>query len=387
MKKTPRLFKNVLLIFIVITMTHCSPTDKQFAEGLVFPDPENFSTILDGKDVKLYTLTNKHGLRVDITNYGGRIVTLIVPDKEGVFDDIVTGYHSIDEYLASGEIYFGALIGRFGNRIARGKFSIDGKEYTLAINNPPNHLHGGPGGFHHVVWEGDQLDGQTLKLRYLSPDMEEGYPGNLDVTVQYTLNDDNELHIDYLATTDKKTVVNLTSHAFFNLGGEGNRTINDHRLKIFADHYTPVDETLIPTGAIEPVADTPFDFSGYTAIGERLGLDHPQLVYGRGYDHNFVLNKVPDVLGPRLAASVYDPATGRRMEVLTTEPGMQFYGGNFLTGEDTGKRGEPYGHRTSFCLETQHFPDSPNQPAFPSTLLRPGEKYESSTVYRFSVQD
>ena len=368
-------------------MTHCSPTDEKYADGLDFPSRENFSKTIDGKEVTLYTLCNKHGLRADITNYGGRIVSLIVPDKAGVFDDVVTGYHSIDEYLASNEMYFGALIGRYANRIARGKFSINDTAYTLAINNPPNHLHGGPGGFHQVVWQGEQIDNQTLKLHYLSPDMEEGYPGNLRVTVQYTLNDDNALRIDYLAKTDKKTVVNLTGHPFFNLQGEGNRSINDHQLRIFADHYTPVDETLIPTGVIEPVADTPFNFSRYTAIGERLESDHPQLAYGMGYDHNFVLNKDPDIIGPQLAASVYDPVTGRKMEVLTTAPGLQFYGGSFLTGGDTGKRGEAYGRRTSFCLETQHFPDSPNQPAFPSTVLHPGEKYASATAYRFSVQD
>ncbi len=368
-------------------MTHSSSTDKKFAAGIVLPSPEKFSKTIDGKEVRLYTLRNKHGLRADITNYGGRIVALILPDKAGVYDDIVTGYHSIDEYLASNEKFFGALVGRYANRIARGKFTIDDTAYTLAINNPPNHLHGGPGGFHHVVWEGEQIDNQTLKLHYQSPHMEEGYPGNLDVRVQYTLNDDNELQIDHLATTDKKTVINLTGHPFFNLQGEGNRTINDHKLKIFADHYTPVDETLIPTGVIAPVADTPFDFSRFTAIGERLDSDHPQLAYGKGYDHNFVLNKDPDTVGPQLAASVYDPDTGRKMEVLTTEPGLQFYGGNFLAGQDTGKRGEAYGHRTSFCLETQHFPNSPNQPAFPSTLLHPGEKYESTTVYRFSVKD
>ncbi len=368
-------------------MPNYSPTDKKYAEGVNFPTRANFSKTINGKEVKLYTLTNKHGLRADITNYGGRIVTLIVPDKAGVFDDIVTGYHSIDEYLASNEKYFGALVGRYANRIARGKFTIDDTAYTLAINNPPNHLHGGPGGFHHVVWDGEQIDNQTLKLHYLSPDMEEGYPGNLAVTVQYTLNDDNALLIDYLATTDKKTVINPTSHAFFNLKGEGNRTINDHKLKIFADHYTPVDETLIPNGVIAPVADTPFDFSRYTAIGERLDSDHPQLAYGKGYDHNFVLNKDPDIAGPQLAASVYDPVTGRKLEVLTTEPGIQFYGGNFLAGQDTGKRGEAYGRRTSFCLETQHFPDSPNQPAFPTTLLHPGETYESTTCYRFSARE
>ena len=368
-------------------MTHSSSTDQKYAAGIVFPSPKKFSKTIDGKEVRLYTLRNKHGLRADITNYGGRIVTLMVPDQAGVFDDVVTGYHSIDEYLASNEKFFGALVGRYANRIARGKFSIDGKAYSLAINNPPNHLHGGPGGLHQVAWEAEQIDSQTLTLHYLSPNKEEGYPGNLRVAVQYTLDNDNALQIDYLATTDKQTVINLTGHPFFNLQGEGNRSINDHQLRIFADHYTPVDETMIPVGAIKPVAGTPFDFSRYRAIVERLDSDHPQLAYGKGYDHNFVLNKDADIAGPQLAASVYDPVTGRKMELLTTEPGLQFYGGNFLDGQDTGKRGEAYGHRTAFCLETQHFPDSPNQPAFPSTLLRPGETYETTTCYRFSVKE
>ncbi len=369
-------------------MTHYKPTEDQFAGGLVFPREEDFSITLNDKKVRLYTLRNDNGIRADITNYGGRIVSLTVPGRDGVYDDIVTGYPGIRQYLESNEVYYGALIGRFGNRIANGKFSIDGNEYMLDTNNGPNHLHGGKGGFHNVVWDGEQNSSQILTLRYLSPHMEEGYPGNLRVTVQYSLNNDNELRIDYFATTDKKTVINLTGHAFFNLAGEGNRTINDHRLKIFASHYTPVDDTLIPAGVIEPVAGTPFDFNEYTPIGDRIDSGHQQMVYGTGYDHNFVLDKTsPDRSFPGLAASVYHPETGRKMDVLTTEPGIQFYTGNFLDGSDTGKRGEAYHRRTSFCLETQHFPDSPNQPAFPSTLLSPGSKYESATIYRFSVDD
>ncbi len=359
---------------------------KNKMDNSAFPLPANFSARLNKREIKLFTLINKNGIRTDITNYGSRIVTLIVPDQKGIFGDIVAGYHSIEEYFASHEKYFGALIGRYGNRIAGGRFSIDGKEYKLTLHNGPFHLHGGPGGFHQVVWESVQPDKQSLILSYLSPHMEEGYPGNLHVRVAYTLNDNNELHIDYLATTDEKTVLNLTSHPFFNLGGEGSGSINDHMLKINASHYTPVDERVVPTGAIETLAGTPLDFSEDTRIGARVDSDHPQMVYAMGYDHNFVLNKTPGVKGYEFAASVYDPVSGRKMEVLTTEPGMQFYGGNCLTGEDIGKSGTVYGHRTSFCLETQHFPDSPNQPAFPSTLLRPGEAYESKTIYRFSVQ-
>ncbi len=369
-------------------MTHHKTSRVQLAGGLVFPCEEDFSIMLNGKMTHLYTLKNENGLRVDITNYGGRIVSLIVPDRDGVCDDIVTGYHTIRQYLDSNEVYYGALIGRFGNRIANGRFSLDGREYTLDTNNGPNHLHGGSGGLHNVVWDGEQNSSQMLTLRYLSPHMEEGYPGNLQVTVQYSLNNENELRIDYFATTDKKTVVNLTGHPFFNLAGEGNRTINDHRLKILASHYTPTDDNQIPTGEIAPVAGTPFDFNEYTRIGDRIGSTHRQMVYGRGYDHNFVLDKTsPDSLLPEPAASVFHPETGRKMDVLTTEPGIQFYTGNFLDGSDTGKRGEAYHCRTSLCLETQHFPDSPNQPSFPSTLLPPGSKYESATIYRFSVDN
>jgi len=375
----------ITLIFFTMIMS-CSSPGQKLAEGVSYPDPENFSTVLNGNQVSLYTLTNKNGVRVDITNYGGRIVSLMVPDKDGVFDDVVTGYHSIDEFVHSTEAYFGAIIGRYGNRIANAAFSIDGETFKLAANNGPNNLHGGPGGFHNVVWDAEQIDNRTLKLKYLSPHMEEGFPGNLDVTVIYSLNDHNELRIEYTAITDQATVVNLTNHAFFNLGGEGDKTINDHILKIHAAHYTPVDETLIPTGEIAPVEGTPFDFREYRRIGDRVDAGHQQIAFGKGYDHNFVLGKAEGTSGLQWAASVYEPSSMRMMEVLTTEPGMQFYGGNFLRGVEVGKRGETYLHRTSFCLETQHFPDSPNQPGFPSTLLRPGEKYQTTTIYRFSVK-
>lgn len=368
-------------------MTACNSSEQKLAGGVSYPDQEKFVATLHGKQIALYTLTNKNGLRADITNYGGRIVSLLVPDKDGVFDDIVTGYHSINEFVESSEAYFGALIGRYGNRIANARFSIDEQVYELTANNGPNSLHGGPGGFHNVVWDAEQINDQSLKLTYLSPHLEEGFPGNLQVTVIYSLTDNDELQIEYQATTDQKTVLNLTAHPFFNLGGEGNTTINNHMLKINASHYTPVNEHLIPTGEIAPVAETPFDFTDYTPIGKRVDDNHPQLAYAGGYDHNFVLNREPGSNDLELAASVYDPESLRLMEIFTTEPGIQFYGGNFLQGVETGKRGEVYLHRTSFCLETQHFPDSPNQPGFPSTVLEPGQIFQSKTIHRFGLKN
>jgi aldose 1-epimerase len=381
------MFKATIIAIMSVSLNGCQSGGPKLAEGVRFPTPEQFMTTIAGQPVSLFTLQNENGIRVDITNYGGKIVSLLVPGKDGVFDDIVTGYHSIGEYLDSGEIYFGALIGRYGNRIGQSRFEIDGEEYQLPANNGPNHLHGGPEGFHQVVWEAELVGANTLRLTHLSPDGHMGYPGNLEVEVLYELTEDDNLKISYKATTDKKTHVNLTSHAFFNLAGEGNTSINDHLLKLYADFYTPVDEGLIPTGELAPVAGTPFDFTEYRRIGDRVDEDHPQLLYGQGYDHNFVLNGTPAQGGLYMAAAVVDPASGRMMEVLTTEPGIQFYGGNFLTGEETGKRGEAYGHRTSFCLETQHYPDSPNQPGFPSTLLEPGQTYESVTIYRFSLKE
>jgi aldose 1-epimerase len=386
MKSTLRIFIYVLGISAVFAfITYCTSAGPRLSDGLDYPERVYFNTEHNGKKVDLYTLQNKDGLRIDITNYGGRIVSLFTPDKNGVFDDIVTGYHSLEEYLNSNEVYFGALIGRYGNRIANGRFSLDGIDYSLATNNGTNHLHGGPSGFHNVVWDAEQVNDHILKLTYLSAHMEEGYPGNLSVVVFYSLTNENELVTEYEATTDKPTVINLTNHAFFNLAGEGQKTINNHLLKINADFYTPVFENLIPTGHIEPVADTPFDFRDFTPIGERLQSDHPQLQYGLGYDHNYMLRDTMKGREIIYAASVYEPISGRMMDVYTTEPGLQFYGGNFLNGSDTGKRGEPYLHRSSFCLETQHFPDSPNQPQFPSTVLRPGEVFRSKTIYRFSV--
>ena len=389
MKRKKICFIAVVLAVMCFIQTGCRSDYHalEMAEGVVLPLAQNFTAQVDGKEVSLYTLENENRLRVDITNYGGRIVSLLVPDMNDVFDDIVTGYHTIDEYLETGVIYFGAIIGRYGNRIGNARFTLDGTEYVLDANNGPNHLHGGPGGFHTVVWDAEQIDAQTLRLTYLSPHMEEGYPGNLLTEVIYELNDDNELVIRYSATTDRKTVVNLTNHAFFNLAGEGNTGINNHLLKIYASHFTPVAEDMIPTGEIVSVENTPLDFLEFRRIGDRIESDHQQMQYGQGYDHNYVLDRSGGMDELILAASVFDPVSGRKMEVLTTEPGLQFYSGNFLSGNETGKRGEPYGHRTSFCLETQHFPDSPNKPDFPSTVLEPEERYESTTIYRFTFAD
>ncbi len=348
-------------------------------------DPMNFQTEINGKATDLFKLTNDNGIEIYITNYGGRIVSWLVPDRDGKIADIILGYDSIEGYLNSNEVYFGSLIGRYGNRIAEGTFELDGTEYKLATNNPPNHLHGGPNGFHNVVWDANKISDKQLRLQYLSKDGEEGYPGNLHVQVHYILNNDNELIIDYTAITDQKTVVNLTNHAFFNLAGAGSGTINNHELMINAEHYTPVDSTLIPTGEVAPVSGTPFDFRSGKTIGRDLNVDNPQLGYGMGYDHNFVLSK-ENQGALELAARVYEPESGRVMEVLTTEPGIQFYGGNFLNGSDAGKEKVPYEFQSAFCLETQHFPDSPNQPDFPSTILEPDDIYHTVSVYRFSTQ-
>ncbi|MBA4745694.1 MAG: galactose mutarotase [Muricauda sp.] len=343
----------------------------------------NFEKEVNGKKVGLYTLSNSNGLVAEITNYGGKVVSLWVPDRLGNFEDIVLGYPKLDGFLTAKEKYFGALIGRYGNRIAEGKFTLDGKQYTLATNNDANHLHGGNHGFDDVVWEAKQLDDHTLQLSYTSVDMEEGYPGNLDVVVTYELTEDNELKISYKAATDKPTVLNLTHHSFFNLKGTGAGSINDHLLQINAAYYTPVDSMLIPTGELATVKGTPFDFQEPTTIGARVNQDYVQLKYGNGYDHNFVLNQ--SLEGLNFAARVIEPVSGRIMDVFTNEPGLQFYGGNFLDGTIVGKQEKQYDFRTAFCLETQHFPDSPNNPHFPSTRLDPGEDYQSICIYKFTT--
>lgn len=376
--------KIILIVVVSLMNTGCANEITVDNENLNL-NPMNFQTEINGKTTDLFKLQNDNGIEVYVTNYGGRIVRWLVPDRDGNIADIVLGYDSIEGYLNSNEVYFGSLIGRYGNRIAEGTFELDGTEYTLAVNNPPNHLHGGPNGFHNVVWDAKMISDRHLRLQYLSEDGEEGYPGNLQVQVHYILNNDNELMIDYTAVTDQKTVVNLTNHAFFNLAGAGSGTVNDHELMINAEHYTPVDSTLIPTGEVAPVSGTPFDFTSAKAIGHDLNEENLQLEHGMGYDHNYVLTKQNEG-ALELAARVVEPESGRVMEVLTTEPGIQLYGGNFLNGSDVGKENVPYEFRSAFCLETQHFPDSPNQPDFPSTELEPDEIYHTVSVYRFSIQ-
>ncbi len=382
-----------LLPFVLMALMSCQSSDQQRAETTATEEMENglswekmpFGTTKDGA-ADLYTLKNKNGMEVQITNYGGIVVGISVPDKNGQFADVILGFDSLSGYLGE-HPFMGAIIGRYGNRIAKGKFSLDGTEYTLPINNEPNSLHGGERGFDKHLWQGkgiEKEDAVGVELTRTSPDMEQGYPGTLKVKVQYWLNDNNELQIDYEATTDKTTVCNLTNHAYFNLKGEGNGDILDLELMINADQFTPVDATLIPTGESRAVEGTPFDFTEPTAIGARVDADNEQLKHGGGYDHNFVLNREGE--GMQLAATLHDPASGRFMEVLTEEPGIQFYSGNFLDGSLTGKGGEPYNFRTGLCLETQHYPDSPNQESFPSTILNPGETYQTSTIYRFSVK-
>lgn len=348
------------------------------------PDPAAFKANLSGKEVGLYTLKNKNGAEAAITNYGGRIVSLWVPNNKGGFTDVVLGYDSLKSYQKKGEPFFGALIGRYGNRIGKGKFTLDGRTYQLQLNDGVNTLHGGFDGFFGKAWDAKQVNEQTLELAYFSKDGEAGYPGNLTVKVTYELTNDNEIKISYHATTDKNTVVNLTNHAYFNLNGDGDSTITDHLLTINADGYTPVDATLIPTGKIEKVAGTPFDFNKATTIGARINDSNEQLKYGKGYDHNFVLRKEA---GLQKVATVSSTKTGIVMDILTEEPGLQFYSGNFLTGEEhDGKNQVSYPHRSAFCLETQHFPDSPNQVSFPSTELKPGQEYKTVTIYKFTVQ-
>ena len=345
----------------------------------------DFQKTIDGKVTNLYLLKNDK-IKVYITNYGGRIVSLLTPDRYGQMGDVVLGFKSIDDYLSANGPYHGALIGRVGNRIAKGKFTLDSKTYSLPINNNENHLHGGPEGFNNQVWEVKAVDQSSISMNYFSKDGEMGYPGNLEVQVKYSLNNKNELLISYKATTDKSTPVNLTNHAFFNLAGEASGTINDHLLKLNADHFTPVDETLIPLDENRSVEGTPFDFRIPKTIGRDLNQQNTntQMNYGGGYDHNFVLNKENE-REMSLAGYVIDPKTGRRMDIFTEEPGIQFYGGNFMDGSDIGKYGKKFLYRESFALETQHFPDSPNQPSFPNIILLPGDTYQTKSIYKFSV--
>lgn len=341
----------------------------------------------DGHEADLYTLTNRKGMEVTITNFGGIIVSLKVPDKSGKLDDVVLGYDSLEGYLVN-KAFFGALIGRYGNRIAHGTFKLNGTTYNLPKNDGDNTLHGGPEGFNKRLWSAKDISsskGPALQLTYKSADGEEGFPGNLTAIVVYTLNEQNELTISYSATTDKETVVNLTNHSYFNLAGQGTGDILAHELMIKGDRITAVDATLIPTGELRPVKDTPFDFTHPTAIGARINQDDPQIKVGKGYDHNWVLN-TSGKGSLSLAAEAYEPKSGRVLQVLTTEPGVQFYSGNFLDGTITGKGGKVYNYRYGFCLETQHYPDSPNHPAFPTTVLKPGQKYSTKTVFKFTTR-
>ena len=342
----------------------------------------------DGTPIEMYTLKNGRGIEMQVISYGGIITSLKVPDKSGAAADVVLGFDSPQGYLGDPPPpYFGALIGRYGNRIGKAAFTLDGMTYRLAANNGPNHLHGGLRGFDKVVWHvtpRESADGASLVLTRTSPDGEEGYPGNLQARITYTLTGKNELIVEYHATTDKATPVNLTQHSYFNLAGQDAGDILGHELTINADRYTPVDDTLIPTGELAPVEGTPFDFRKATAIGARINQDDPQLKNGKGYDHNWVLKR--NGAGLSLAAIVTDPKSGRTMDVRTTELGLQFYSGNFLDGTIKGKGGHVYAHRTGLCLETQHFPDSPNKPNFPSTILKPGQTYESRTVFTFNAR-
>ncbi len=385
--RTERKMKPIsgLLVAVLSCGTLLLVASAQTGKAMLKKD--SFGRTGDGKGVDLYTGRNSKGIEVQIATYGGIIVAIKTPDRTGKFDDIVLGFDKLEPYL-KGHPYFGAITGRYANRIARGRFTLGGTEYKLATNNGNNHLHGGIRGFDKVVWEVSRqlpvTGGFALELSYLSKDGEEGYPGNLSTRVTYTLNEQNELRIDYYATTDKDTVVNLTNHSYFNLTGQGNEDILSHRLAINGDRFTPTDASAIPTGELRPVKDTPFDFTIFRAIGDGITSNDEQIVLGRGYDHNWVLNGTMGTL--RQVARVVEPKSGRVLEVSTTEPGVQFYTANYLDGSLTGKGGKVYHKRYGFCLETQHYPDSPNQPTFPTTVLKKGARYRSTTVFKFGVE-
>ncbi len=371
-------FSSVATIAAALQLISCNQSGKNSE----MVKKENFGTY-QGKEVFLFTLTNKSGNIVRITNFGGKINWIEVPDRKGKKENITFGFNDFESTL-KGDMSFGSLIGRYANRIANGIFTLDGQEYHLPVNNGPNTLHGGPAGWHSVLWDSEILKDSrypAIRLRYRSPDMESGFPGNAEAEVIYTWTDNNEIVMDYKCTTDKKTVVNLTNHAYFNLHGAGNGDILDHELTIKASAFTPVDSVMIPTGEIRSVAGTPFDFTAPHKIGERIGDNYDQLILGNGYDHNFVLDNKDDV-----DVVLYEPVSGRVLEVITDQPGMQFYCGNFLNGSQIGHGGKAYKHRTGLCLESGHYPDSPNHPEFPSTVLNPGEIFRSQTVYRFSVK-
>jgi len=370
----------VIALLSIIVIISCS---KKKDEINLSMDPDAFNIEHNGKQIQLFTLKNSKGMIVQITNYGGKIVSIIVPDKKGQFADICLGYESAEEYI-NGIASLGATMGRVTNRIANAQFTLNDSTYHLAKNNGEHTIHGGNKGFRYKVWDATQIDEKTLELGYFSPDGEEGFPGNLQLKVRFSVTEDNELKLTYRATTDKPTVINFTNHAFFNLAGEGNGDILDHKLMVNAEYYTPVDDTAIPTGEILTVEDTPLNFRELTAIGARIDQDFDQLKHVGGYDHNYVIDKQDGEMG--VAAILHEPKSGRVMEVKTTEPGIQVYTANSLTENDKGKGGKTYGPRSSICLETQHFPDSPNHPNFPITVLNPGEEYISTTIYKFSTK-
>jgi aldose 1-epimerase len=367
--------------FVLILMSifvGCVQNDK-----ITTISADNFKYTLNGSEIKLYTLENSSGMICQLTNFGARVVSIYTPDKNGTMGDVVVGYGTGKDFVEKKENYFGTTVGRYGNRIGNAVFSIDSVEYNLEKNDGENHLHGGSNGFHRQIWDVENVRGNEITFSYTSPDMEGGYPGNVKVKVKFQLTDNNELKIEYFAETDKPTILNLTNHTYFNLKDAGKSSINGHELTINADLYTPVDSGLIPTGELADVSGTPFDFRNSTAIGERVDEDHPQLKAGMGYDHNWVLNTNNDETV--LAAKVVEPESGRVLEVYTNEPGLQFYGGNFLDGTIAGKNGIKFGRRSAFCLETQHFPDSPNKPEFPDVNLLPGEEYYSVCIYKFTT--
>lgn len=378
---------NLRSLLLVILLACTFATWSVAAEVKSTMKKQPFGKLSDGREVDLYTLRNKKGMEVTITNFGGIVVSLKVPDRAGKIEDVVLGYDSLDGYLTN-KAFFGATIGRYGNRIGHATFTLEGKTYTLPKNDGDNTLHGGPEGFNKQLWTPRDVSSQrgpALELTYLSKDGEEGFPGDLSAKVVFTLTDANELMIDYSATTDRDTVVNLTNHSYFNLAGQGNGDILQHILKIQGDKITAVDAALIPTGELRPVVGTPFDFTKPTPIGERINQEDPQIKIGKGYDHNWVLTSGGGSV-PALVAEAYDPSHGRVLQVLSTEPGLQFYSGNFLDGTIQGKSGTIYKHRYGFCLETQHFPDSPNHPTFPSTELKPGKTYATTTIFKFSTR-
>jgi len=374
--------RNLITILAVFAMIACT-SQKKTKESSIALNPQAFDTIIDGKEIKLYTLKNDSGITVYLTNYGARIVGILAPDKNGKLADIVPGYSSIGDYM-NDKIYAGPIVGRFANRIGDARFILDGKEYNLFRNEGDNTLHGGKKGLDKRIWTAVQND-NSITMTYLSPDGEEGYPGNLTIRKTYTLNPDNSLKIEYEAETDQPTVVNLTNHTYWNLKGEGDSTILDHYCQINADSFTLIDKEWIPTGEIAPVAGTPFDFREGKTVGSDITADNKQLGNGLGYDHNWVLNKDSSCTFS-FAAKLWEESTGRYIKVSTTEPGMQFYSGNFMDGSITGKSGRPYLYRSACIFETQHFPDSPNHENFPSTVLRPGEKYTQLTLYEFGVE-